>query len=98
MASVWLNLLNLIVDDKLLDGLGGGGGAVQWQVAGGGYGRRLVSQGLGDLEVVQRRRADRPRVAEDALGFAVKVRELGRVGHGGNEGKRCLGQCQRRSE
>ena len=95
MANVRLNLLNLVVDDELFDRLGGGRSAVQWQVARSGYGRRLVSQGLGNLEVVQRRRADRPRVAEDTLGFAVKVRELGRVRHGGNEGKRCLGQGQR---
>lgn len=52
---VWGDLLNLVVNDELLEGLGGGAGAVQGLVANYGDGRRLVSHGLGDLEVVERR-------------------------------------------
>jgi hypothetical protein len=89
-ALIRLNLLDLVVDDKLLERLGGSGGLVQRPVANGGDGRRLVSHGLGDLEVVQRRRADGPRVAEDVLRFAVEVGELGRIWPCGEDGQRCL--------
>lgn len=59
-SLVWLNLLNLVVDDELLDGLGGGRRAVQGLVADSGNWRRLVGKRLGDLEVVDRGRADGP--------------------------------------
>lgn len=45
------DLINLIVDDKLLEGLSGGRGAVQRLVAELGNGRRLISQRLGDAEL-----------------------------------------------
>jgi hypothetical protein len=89
-ALIRLNLLDLVVDDKVLERLDGGGGLVQRLVANGGDGRRLVRHRLGDLEVVQRRRADGPRVAEDVLSFAVEVGELGRIWLCGEEGKRRL--------
>jgi hypothetical protein len=89
-ALIRLNLLDLVVDDKVLERLDGGGGLVQWLVANGGDGRRLVRHRLGDLEVVQRRCADGPRVAEDVFSFAVEVGELGRIWLCGEDGKRCL--------
>jgi hypothetical protein len=89
-ALIRFNLLDLVVDDKLLERLGGGSRLVQRLVANGGDGRRLVSHGLGDLEVVQRRRADGPRVAEDVLGFAVEVGELGRIWLRSEDRERCL--------
>ena len=94
VALIRGNLLVLAVDEQLLERLGGGGSAVQGQETSGGGGSRLVGQRLGDLEVVERRRADRPRVAEELLLIAVDDGELGRVGLGGQEGKRCLWSCQ----
>ena len=87
---VWGDLLNLVVNDELLEGLGGGAGAVQGLVANDGDGRRLVSHRLGDLEVVERWCADRPCVAEERLGFAIKVRKLGRIRLRGHDGERSL--------
>lgn len=49
-AFVWLDLLHFIVDNQMLECLGGGGGAIQRLVADGGNGRRLISQSLGYLE------------------------------------------------
>ncbi len=92
-ALVRGHLVNLVVNDELPEGLGSSATAVQRHVADGRYGRRLVSQGLGDLEVVERWCADRPCVAEDRLAFAVKVRKLGRVGLRSQDGKRSLGRC-----
>lgn len=80
-------LLNLIVDNKGLERLGGGGGTVQGLVADDWDGRRLVRQRLGDRERVQRRGSDAPRVAKDVFSLAVKVRELGRVGLGSEDGE-----------
>jgi hypothetical protein len=73
------NLLDPIVDNQRLVSLPSGAGAVQGVVADSGDRRRLIGQRLGDLEVVERRRANRPRVAEDVLLLAIKVGELGRV-------------------
>lgn len=73
---------------------GGGACAVQRLVANGRNGRRLVGHGLGNLEVVERWCADGPCVAENGLGFAVKVRELGRIGLCGHDGERSLSRCQ----
>jgi hypothetical protein len=89
-SLVGCDLLNLVVDNQVLERLGGGAGAVQGLVPDGWDGRRLVSEGLGDGEVVQRRRADRPRVAENVLRLAVKVGKLGRIRLGCQYGKRCL--------
>jgi hypothetical protein len=72
------NGIELVVDNELLEGLGGGGGAVQRLVAELRDGRRLVGQRLGNAELEQRGRANRPRVAEDVLLFAVDKGELGR--------------------
>jgi hypothetical protein len=84
------NLVNTVLKDELLEGLGGGRGAVQGLVAVLGNGRGLVSQRLGDVELDQRRRADAPRVAEDVLLLAVEVAKLGRRGRGGKDSGRCL--------
>jgi hypothetical protein len=78
-ALVRHDLGDLVVDNQRLVGLRRGGGAVQGLIADGGDRRRLVSQRLGDREVVQRRRADRPRVAENVLALTVQVGELGRI-------------------
>ena len=93
-ALVGSDLLNLIVDNQLLQSLRGGAGAVQGLVSHNRDRRRLVSQGLGDGEVVDRRRADGPRVAEDVFLLAVEVGEFGRVRLGRQDGKRCLVSCQ----
>lgn len=85
-----LNLLNLVVYNKLLDRLGRSRRAVKRHVADCGDGRRLVGQRLGDLEVVERRGANRPRVAEDALNLAVDEAELWRIGGGSEDGQRCV--------
>ena len=90
------NLVNLVVDNKLLERLGGGRGAVQGLVAELGNGRRLVSQRLGDAELDQRRCADRPRVAEDVLPLAVDEAKLGRRGLGGDDRDGCLQLSTRR--
>lgn len=89
-ALVGRNLVNLVVDDKLLEGLGGGRGAVQGLVAELRNGRRLVGQGLGDAELDQRRRADGPRVAEDVLLLAVEETKLRRRGLRGDDRGGCL--------
>lgn len=78
-ALVGRNLLDLVVDNQRLQSLSRGAGAVQGLISDDWDRRRLVSQRLGDGKVVERRRANRPRVAENVLGFAVKVSELGRV-------------------
>lgn len=62
-ALIRSNIVDLVVDNKLLEGLGGGRGSVQGLVAELRYGRRLVGQRLGDGELDQRRRAKGPRVA-----------------------------------
>lgn len=79
------NGIDLVVDDELLERLGGGRGAVQGLVAELGDGRRLVGQRLGDAELDQGGRADGPRVAEDVLLLAVDEAELGRRGLRGDE-------------
>lgn len=84
------NLVNLVVNNKLLEGLGSGRGAVQGLVAVLRNGRRLVSQRLGDAELDQRRRANGPRVAEDVLLLAVEEAELGRRGRSGDDRDGCL--------
>lgn len=88
VAPVRLNLSNFIIDNELLDRFRGSGSAVQCLVASDRDRRRLVGEWLRDLEEVQRRRVNGPRVAQNTLGFAVQVRELGRVGHGSDEGSR----------
>lgn len=93
VAPVRLNLSNLIVDNELLDRLRSSGSAVQCLVASDRDRRRLVGERLRDLEEVQRRRVNGPRVAQNTLGFAVQVRELGRVGHGCDQGGRGLEGC-----
>lgn len=90
VALVRGSLLVLSVHEELLKGLGGSGSAVQGQETNGGRGSRLVGQGLGNLEVVERRRTDGPRVAEKLLLIAVDDGELGRVGLSGQERKRSL--------
>lgn len=84
------DLVNLVLQDKLLEGLGRGRGAVQGLVAVLGNRRRLVSQRLGNVELDQRRCADAPRVAEDVLLLAVDVAKLGRRGRRGNDSGRRL--------
>jgi hypothetical protein len=84
------NLVNLVLKNKLLEGLGGGRGAVQGLVAVLGDGRGLISQRLGDVELDQRRRANAPRVAQDLLLLAVEVTKLGRRGPGGKDSCRGL--------
>lgn len=79
-ALVRRDLLDLVVQDQILENLRGGRGAVQGLVAHRWDRRRLVSQRLRDLEVVERGRADGPRVAEDVVDFTVEVGELGCVG------------------
>lgn len=54
------DLVNLVVNNKLLEGLGGSRGAVQGLVAVLRNRRRLVGQRLGNAELDQRWRADRP--------------------------------------
>lgn len=71
------NLVNFVLKYQLLEGLGGGRGAVQGLVAVLGNGRGLVSQRLGEVELDQRRRAETPRVAEDVLLLAVEEAKLG---------------------
>lgn len=73
------NLLDLIVENQCLEGLSRGAGAVQGLVSDDWDRRRLVSQRLGDGEIIQRRRANGPRVAEDVILLAVKISELRRV-------------------
>lgn len=90
VALIRGGLLVLAVNDKLLEGLGGGGGAVQGDIADSGRGSRLVGKGLGDLEVVQRWRADRPRVAKDGFLVAVDGSKLGGVRLGGEDGQGSL--------
>lgn len=89
-ALVRSNVVDLVVENELLEGLGGGRGAVQRLVAELRDGRGLIGQRLGDGELDQRWRAKGPRVAEDVLLFAVKEAKLGRGGCGGNEGSGCL--------
>ena len=79
VALVRRSLLVLVVDEEGLEGLGRGRSAVQGKEADGSSRSGLVGQGLGDLEVVQRRRADGPRVAEDLFLVAIDHGELGRV-------------------
>lgn len=93
-ALVRLDIFNLVVDDQCFERLRGGAGAVQRLVPHHGDGRRLVGQRLGDGEVVERWRADGPRVAEKCLFFAVEVGEFGRAGLCGKEGEGCLLTCQ----
>jgi hypothetical protein len=74
-----LDLLDLVIENQVLDGLRGGRGAVKGLVAHSRNRRGLVSQRLRDLEIVERRRADGPRIAKDVVNLAVEVGELGRV-------------------
>jgi hypothetical protein len=85
-ALVRKNLVKLVVNDKLLECLGGGRGAVQLLEANLRNGRRLVGQRLGNAQLDQRGRADRPRVAEDVLLLAIDEAKLGRRGLGGDDG------------
>lgn len=80
-------LLILSVKDKFLEGIHGGGGAVQRNKANGGRRSGLVSQRLGNLEVVERWRPNGPRVAEDSFLIAVNDGEFRRVGSRGEERK-----------
>jgi hypothetical protein len=89
-ALVGRDFLNLVADNEVLEGLRRGAGAVQGLVADGRNRRRLVREGLGNGEVVERRRADRPRVAEDALHLTVEVGKLGRIRLGRQNGERGL--------
>lgn len=91
---IGLDLLNLVVHNQVLEGLGSCRGTVQGLVADSRNGRRLISKGLGDLEVVERGCANRPSVAKDILDFAVKVSKLGRIWLGSKNGKGSLGMCQ----
>ena len=84
------DLVKLVVKDKLLECLGGGGGAVQLLEADLRDGRRLVGQRLGNAQLDQRWRANRPRVAEDVLPLAIDEAKLGRRGHSGDDGGGCL--------
>lgn len=77
--------IDLLVNNKLLEGLGGGRGAVQGLVAELRNGRRLVGQRLGDTELDQRGRAKGPRITEDVLLLAVEEAKLGRGGLGGDD-------------
>lgn len=79
-ALISFRLLNFLVEDKGLEGLGGGRCAVQRRIADGGRGSGLIGQWLRDLEIVQRWRTNGPRIAENGLVIAVKDGELGRVG------------------
>lgn len=83
VAFVRSNLLVLSIHEQLLEGLGSGRGAVQWQEANGGSRGGLVSQRLGNLEVIEGWRADRPRVAEKLLLITVDDGKVGRVWLGG---------------
>lgn len=93
-ALVGSDLLDLVVDNQLLQCLRGSAGAVQGLISHNRDRRRLISQRLGDGEVVDRRRADGPRVAENVLLLAIEVGKLGRVRLGRQDGKRCLISCQ----
>ena len=84
-ALVRRNGVNLFVNNKFLERLGGSRGAVQGLVAELRDGCRLISQWLGDAELDQRRCADRPRVAENVLLFAIDKAKLGRGGLRGND-------------
>lgn len=84
------NLVNLVINKKFLESLGGGRGAVQRLVADLGNRRRLVSQRLGNAELDQRWRADRPRVAENVLPLTVDEAKFGRRRLGGDDRGGCL--------
>jgi hypothetical protein len=84
------NVVNLVINDKLLECLGGGRGAVQLLEANLRNGCRLVGQRLGNAKLDQRWRANRPRVAEDVLPLAIDEAKLGRRGLSGDDGDGCL--------
>lgn len=89
-ALIWLYILNLVINDERLEGLGRGRGAIQRPVTDGRDRCGLIRQGLGDLKVVERGRANRPRVAENALGFTVQIGEFGRIWFCGEDRERGL--------
>lgn len=89
-ALIRLSLLIFLINDKLLESIGGSRGAVQLDVANSGSGRRLISQRLGNAEVVDRRRADRPGVAKNRLIITVHNSEFWRVGLRRVEGRKLL--------
>jgi hypothetical protein len=89
-ALIREDLVKLVVNDKLLECLGGSRGAVQLLEANLRNGRGLVGQRLGNAQLDQRWRADRPRVAEDILPLAIDEAKLGRRGLSGDDGNGCL--------
>ena len=76
-AFVRRNGVNLVVNNKLLECLGGSRGTVQGLVAELRDGCRLIGQWLGNAELDQRGRTNGPRVAEDVLLFAIDEAKLG---------------------
>jgi len=79
-ALIRLPLLVLLIEDKFLQRVGSGGIALQRDIASSGRGSGLVGQRLGDVEEVDRRRANRPRIAENGLIVTIKDRKLRGVG------------------
>lgn len=93
-ALVRGGLLVFAVHEQLLEGLGSCGSAVQGQEADRRRGGGLVGERLGNLEVVQRWRANRPRAAENLLVVTVDDGEFGRVGFRGKYRDGGLSWCQ----
>jgi hypothetical protein len=75
-ALVWSHFFIFFIDNELFEGLGGSRGAVQVNVTSSWRWRGLVCQRLRYIEVVNRRRTDGPRVAQDGLLITVENREL----------------------